>query len=353
MNINAVIESTGCYIPGEVVKNEDFLDREFLTKTGQPFPKSNAAIVEKLGEITAIEERRYEVKGNTRHMASEAGRAAMQATDFDPETLDGIIVAHNFGDIQPNESQGHLIPNLAAKVKHDLGIRNSRCFAFDVLFGCPGWLLAMDQANQYIQNGAARAILVVGVESLSRVVDTSDVDSMLFGDGAGAALLVAEESEDIRGIIGYDSFSDCGEELEFLRMESPIASEEDRLCISMTGRCVFKYAVNSLPEIITSSLNELSIPIENVSQFLFHQANGKMIEAIGRKLMELNGDVPIMDKVPVIIQKLGNTSVATIPTLLDLILNNKLDKHRVGEGEIVVMASVGAGMHANCLVYKF
>ncbi|MFT6941338.1 MAG: 3-oxoacyl-[acyl-carrier-protein] synthase-3 [Cyclobacteriaceae bacterium] len=359
--LNSVIKSTGCYLPKSVIKNAEFVGRSFLNASGIALSKPASEIVQKLQDITQIKERRYEESHDTSFMATQAALNAFENSGIEVESLGGIIIAHNFGNIGPDGTQGHMIPNLAAKVKHDLGIKNARCFAFDVLYGCPGWLLAMNQAHQSIQLGAAKSVLVIGVESLSRVVDHHDVDAMLFGDGAGAAVLVAEESNVKRGILGYDAFSDCGEEVDYLRMDAPrypatedtVQVDHDRLVIQMTGRSVFKYAVNKVPQIITESLQSLNIPFKDISKFLFHQANGKMLDAIGQKLCELNNAPCIKEKVPLTLNELGNTSVATIPTMIDLINRGKIDGFEFSSGEKVVMASVGAGMHANCLVYQY
>lgn len=353
MFINSLIESSGSYLPEKVISNHFFLNHTFLDSSGNPIPKSNDAIITKLEEITQIEERRYENKLNTRQMACRASEAALKESSIDREKLGGIIVAHNFGDIESSETQGHMIPNLAAKVKHELGIKNPKCFAFDVLFGCPGWLLALDQAHQYIQNGVTDSILVIGVESLSRIVDPNDIDAMLFGDGAGAVILKAEKEEEKRGILAYEGYSDCGEEIDYLKMDHPRSGESKDLYIRMVGRSVFKYAVNTVPQVITECLQSVKVPFKDISKFLFHQANGKMLDAIGSKLAELNNAGCIKDKVPLTLNKLGNTSVATIPTMIDMIMKKEMNGFAFTKGEKVVMASVGAGMHANCLVYQF
>lgn len=353
MHINTIISSTGSYIPEDIVSNESFEDHRFLDKSGQDLPKSTHAIIEKMLDITEIEERRYANDVNTTTMASLAGKEALDKSALDMENLGGIIVAHNFGDIEPGENHGHLVPNLAAKVKHDLNIKNSNCFAYDVLFGCPGWLLALDQAHQYIQNGRAESVLVIGVEALSRVIDPNDIDSMLFGDAAGAALLTAEMSDTKRGILGYHSHSDCGEEIDYLKMSKPIEGDEDKLFLHMNGRNVFKYAVNHLPVVISDCLKSLSIPFEDVKQFFLHQANGKMLKTILERLKTSHPASELDQRAPMNLHKLGNTSVATIPTLLDAVLEGQYRSNQVQPGDHVVMASVGAGMHANCLVYQF
>jgi 3-oxoacyl-[acyl-carrier-protein] synthase-3 len=353
MFINSYIESTGSYLPSGKVTNAYFLDRTFKDKKGMKLSKPTEAVVEKLEEITQIKERRYEEEHDTSYMASEAGCQAINHSRFEKEAIDGIIVAHNFGNVEKGDHQGHMIPNLAAMVKNRLGIKNPKCFAFDVLYGCPGWLLAMNQAHQYIQMGAAKSVLVIGVESLSRVVYEEDVDAMLFGDGAGAVILAREESEKKRGILGYDNYSDCMEEAEYLKMSRPPGAGSNDLFIDMTGRSVFKYAVSKMPQLITEYLRELSIPIHDIHQFIFHQANGKMLEAIGQGVCQLNGIESIMDKVPITLDRFGNTSVATIPTLLDFMKNGQMNGFRFEAGQKMVMASVGAGMHVNCMVYQY
>lgn len=353
MHTNSVIESTGCYLPDYVVNNSEFISRSFLDEKGQPLNKATDEIVSKLEEITQIKERRYELAHDTVHMATCAAIAALKNSRKTPEEIDGIIVAHNFGNILPGEHQGHLVPNLAAKVKHELGMKHSSCFAYDVLYGCPGWILGMHQAHLYLQAGEAKAVMVIGVEMLSRVVDEHDVDSMLFGDGAGATILVAESSEEKRGILGYANYSDCMEEVDFLRMEKPRDGLGHDLMIRMVGRSVFKYGVTRMPELITDLLRRLSIPVEEIDHFLFHQANGKMVAAIGDKLSELHGIGCIKSKSPLTLDKFGNTSVATIPTLLDLVWRGEMSGFSFEKGQKAVMASVGAGMHVNSLIYHF
>ncbi len=335
------------------MENKDFEEYTFLDKSGNEIPKSTHAIISKMKEITHIEERRYAGEMDTRSMASKAGEAALDKIGFDKEELGGIIIAHNFGDVHAGENQGLFVPNMAAKVKHDLKIKNSKCFAYDVIYGCPGWLLAMDQAHQYIKNGVVSSVLVIGVDSLSGVVDPNDIDSLLFGDAAGAVLLAGVMEQERRGILGYESHSDCGEEIEYLTMSKPIVGDEDKRFIRMNGRSVFKYAVSHVPEVINECLSSCRIPFKKVSKFFFHQANGKMLETIGQKLAESNEVKELNGKVPTNLQKTGNTSVATIPTLLDEVLDGLQPTHSLKEDDIVVLASVGAGMHANCLVYQF
>ena len=125
---------------------------------------------------------------------------AIDDANIDPETLDYIIVAHNFGDVKHETVQSDILPCLASRVKHSLKIKNPKCVAYDILFGCPGWLEGVIQAQAFIKAGMAKRCLVVGTETLSRVVDKHDRDSMIYSDGAGATII--EETDEEGGILG-------------------------------------------------------------------------------------------------------------------------------------------------------
>ena len=280
---------------------------------------------------------------------------AVEHAGVDKETIDSIIVAHNFGNMVHGDRAHHLIPNLAALVKHKMGINNPGCSAYDVLYGCPGWVLGMHQAQQAIATGYAKCVLVVGVEVISRILDPHDMDSMLFGDGAGAAIVAAQESEEKKGILHYSNVTHCGEEVEYLAMGTSYNEESDLgTTVKMKGKNVYRYAVNEVPEVISACLAKLGIPLKRIAKILVHQANEKMLMAIGEKLYQKHDlHVNLCDRIPISLRETGNASVATIPTLLDKILRDEMPEHHIHPGDMVVMASVGAGMHANCLVYQF
>lgn len=356
MAINSIIVGTGTYLPKKIVPNIAFTKNQFIKKTGQVVNKASIDIINKLEQISGIKQRRYLADDtNTAQIGAYAGEAAIQDSGVAKEDIDQIIVAHNFGNLPSGECRSYLLPNLAALIKKEIGIKNPKCKAVDLLFGCPGWIEGLIQAHYILQSGRAKNILVIGVDSMSRILDEHDLDSMLFGDGAGAAVLQAEESNEKRGILAEETYSHCEEEVEYLTMgKSNHPEKNKRLYIKMQGKNVYKYAVNNVPGLVSECLNKASVQIQQVAKFLFHQANEKMIMAIAERIFKQHNYEASAEKVlPLTVQDLGNTSVATVPTMLDLIMKNKMPNHQLHTGDTVVMASVGAGMHCNCLVYKF
>ena len=350
-----IITGTGSYIPDRIVPNAEFLSRSFLGNNGTPFEKSNKETIQKFSEITGIEERRY---ADDNMLASDMGaRAAEQALNmsgFNRENLDYIIVAHNFGDVRADNPRVDMVPSLASKVKHHLGIKNPYCVAYDLPFGCPGWLQGIIQASYYIHSGDAKSALVIGTETLSRVCDPHDRDSMLYADGAGAALLEAKESDRREGILSHAARTDTETQAFYLEMKTSYKPGSDNtLYMKMDGRKLYQYALSNVPGLVKKSLDKAAVALEDVNKVLIHQANEKMDRAILDRLFKLyDSGTPPEGMMPMTINKLGNTSVATVPTLLDLILRNKLDRHRISPGDILVFASVGAGMNINSVIYR-
>jgi 3-oxoacyl-[acyl-carrier-protein] synthase-3 len=357
--LNSVIVGTGSFLPEKVIDNDYFLNHTFYKNDGTLITKPTEQIVQKLQDISGIESRRYASDNmDTVGLAVKASFAAIEDAGINKETIDGIIVAHNFGNLKSGLTYPLLLPNLAALVKNQLGIKNHHCFAFDLLFGCPGWVQAMIQAHQSIATGAAKNVLVVGVEVLSRIVDEHDLDSMLFGDGAGAVILQAKESETKTGILCSHTFSHCLDDADYLKMDvsyNEIKQTEDPdMFMKMNGRNVYRYAVTFVPDLITECLEKNNTKIEEIDMFLFHQANAKLIKAVGEKLFKIHDYDGDYDKlVPITLQKTGNSSVATVPTLLDEVLKDQLADYKIKPGDKVLMAAVGSGMHANCLIYQF
>jgi 3-oxoacyl-[acyl-carrier-protein] synthase-3 len=357
MPISSIISGVGSYFPDNVVPNSDFLDNTFYRPSGEKIQKDSQAIVDKLASISGIQQRYYiEDQHDSAEMAAQAGLRAVEDAGLNKEDLDGIIVAHNAGNLTNDTSYTYTIPNLASVVKKRMSIMNPFCSALDIIFGCPGWVEAAILAHQRIAVGDAKHILVIGVEVLSRKIDPHDMDSMLFGDAAGATVISAHEGDDQRGIINYKTFSHCENgEVEYINMGGSYSDdcETDGLFIKMQGRKVYKYAVTKVPELISLCLKKANLPLADVKKFLLHQANEKMIIAMAEKLFaEHNLDGNLHDLVPMNLQQTGNTSVATIPTLLDQIRRGEKGEHSIKEGDLIVFASVGAGMHANCLLYR-
>ncbi len=346
------ITGTGSYVPSKIVENKDFEQHTFLNEDGSSFKYDNPVIIEKFKAITGISERRYaDNKLKTSDIAFLASEKAIADANIDKEQLDYIIFAHNFGDVAHGQSQSDMLPSLASRVKHLLRIKNPKCVAYDMLFGCPGWIEGVIQANAFIKSGMAKKCLVIGAETLSRIVDPYDRDSMIYSDGAGATII--EHGEDSGEILAHASASYTYEEAYFLfygKSYEPSAPETKY--IKMHGRKIYEFAVSHVPSAMKSCLDESGIPITEVKKILIHQANEKMDEAIVKRFYKSYGLKMPKDIMPMNIGKLGNSSVATIPTLLDMLLKGKLSNHSLSKGDVVIFASVGAGMNINAIVYR-
>ena len=168
-NIYAVATGTGSCIPSVVVKNSHFTGYEFMNEDGSRIETPGEEIVNKFQQITDIRERRYAEKDQTTSdLGTIAARQALEAANFDPEQLDYIIFAHNMGEVKYGTNFADFMPTLASRVKHKLDIKNPKAVAYDITFGCPGWIQAAIQADYYIKSGDAKAVLVIGGDTLSR-----------------------------------------------------------------------------------------------------------------------------------------------------------------------------------------
>lgn len=352
----SVITGTGSCIPLRKIPNSAFLNHRFFEDRGQPYPEGGTQrIVEKFEEITGIAERRY--VGDdlvASDLAFEAGRRALESAGIDPEALDYVIVAHNFGDVKADNRRSDFVPTLAARVKARLRIANPFCVAYDLPFGCPGWLQAVIQADYFLRSGDAKRALVIGAETLSRVCDPADRDSLIYADGAGAVVLEAQTHDRPVGILSHAVRSDTLEHSELLWMDPSFNPEGGgRLTLKMKGRKLYEYALATVPGVVRQSLDKAGLSLSDVDKVLIHQANGKMDEAILKRLFKLYGLSEIPEGImPMTIAWLGNSSVATVPTLLDLVLRGELEGQSLASGDQVVFASVGAGMNINAMVYR-
>lgn len=355
--LRSVITGTGCCIPHRKVPNEAFLEHVFFEDADRPYPAGETPqIIAKFQKITEIAERRY-VSDDlvASDLALEAARAALASAAIDPETLDYIIVAHNFGDVKSGSLQSDMVPTLAARVKAKLRIRNPFCVAYDLPFGCPGWLQAVIQVDYFLRSGDARRALVIGAETLSRVYDPFDRDGMIYADGAGAVVLEGQVHSEPVGIVSHAVRSDTLDHVGLLRMDRSFKVEggDGQLFIKMKGRKLYEYAVATVPGLVRLSLERAGLTLGQVDKVLIHQANGKMDEAILKRLFKLYGISERPEGImPMTVSWLGNSSVATLPTLLDLVMKGKLDGHSLASGNRVVFASVGAGMNINAMVYR-
>ena len=351
--MNIKITGSGSYIPTETVSNKDFSQHVFLNDDGTPFPHPNDIVAEKFLEITGIQERRYVTDDlQTSDIAFIAAKRAIEDAKIDPETLDYIIFAHNFGNVKKGAIQTDSLPSLATRVKFDLRIKNPKCVAYDMLFGCPGWVEGVIQAQAFIKAGMAKKCLVIGAETLSRVVDLHDRDSMIYSDGAGATIIEATDEDG--GILAHESATFTYDEAYYLFFGNSFnkTHDPDVRYIKMHGRKIYEFALSNVPKAMKECLEKSGIDISQIKKILIHQANEKMDEAIIQRFYKLHGQTPPDGIMPMSIHKLGNSSVATVPTLYDLLVKGKLENNSIHKGDIILFASVGAGMNVNAIVYK-
>jgi len=352
------IIGTGSYIPVRQIGNEYFNDFQFFDgSTRKPLEKSNDEIILKFKEITNISERRYiSDEMNNSDMATLAARDAIASSGIDGETLGFIIVGHNFGDVDPVSTRVDILPSLANRVKAKLGITNPACFCHDVISGCPGWTQGMIIADAYIRSGMSKRGIVIGSDVLSRISDPHDRDSMIYADGAGATIVEAVESEEPIGILAHSTRSDSVHYWNLLtngKSFNPDFVGNDQF-IKMSGHKLYVYAISTVPGLVKDSIDKAGLQLGDIKKVLIHQANEKMDEVILKNVFKLYGEKEIPEGImPMSIEKLGNSSTATVPTLLDSILKGKMEGQVIHPGDYIILASVGAGMNINSIVYKW
>lgn len=358
MNIKryAIIRGSGSYIPTNSIPNEYFVNHVFYDQDGERLTKMNEVIIQQFEQITGIKERRYVNNDlNTSDIAFFAAKDALVSAQIDGESLDYIIVAHNFGDISASNPRSEFVPALASRVKQRLGITNPQTIPYDLPFGCAGWLQGVIQADFYIRSGSARQVMVIGAETLSRICDPHDRDSMIYADGAGSVILEATETEEPVGILAHSTQSYTAELAHVLRMDKSSNPDypSDRLFLKMQGRKLYEHALKIVPAVIKDAITKAGLSVRDIDKVLIHQANNKMDEAILKHLYELYEIKQVPENVmPMTISWLGNSSVATLPTLYDLFVKKQLVDHQITPGSHLVFAAVGAGVNINSLVYK-
>lgn len=355
--MNSVITGTGSYIPPIVKYNKDFTVHNFYGEDNGRIETDPQEVVSKFEQITGIAERRYATDDMlSSDMAAIAGRLALEDAGCDFESIDQIIVAHNFGNVVKHTIQSDSMPALASRVKNTLQIKNPYCIPYDILFGCPGWLQGIIQADAFIRSGIAKKCLIIGTETLSRVLDVYDRDSMIFSDGAGACVLEkAEPGNGESGILSFAVQAHCIDETGYLNMgKSNYPDSDPRVrFIKMKGRKVYEYAMKHVPAAMKECLDKAGVNIDDLKKIFIHQANEKMDENIIKALYKLYGkEQAPAGMMPMSIHTLGNSSVATIPTLLDMVRKGDKDGHELNRGDIILFASVGAGMNINAVCYR-
>lgn len=354
---STVITGTGSFLPENIITNQHFLNHTFHDANHHHLSNTPQDIINKFVKITSITERRYADDNMTASdLGAIAGKNAIESSGINPEELDYIIVAHNFGDVKKDSFRTDIVPSLASRVKHLLGIQNPDCIPYDLPFGCPGWLQGVIQANYFLKSGDAKRALVIGTETISRVTDPHDRDSMIYSDGAGAVVLESKETDEPIGILSHAMRSDTNDEVDFLWMggsNKPDKNNHD-IYLKMDGKKLYEYALNTVPLVVKKCIEKSGVLFDQIKKVLMHQANAKMNEAILKRVFSQYGESELPNGfMPMIISWMGNNSVATIPTLLDLITKGKLENQSINKGDYVLFASVGAGMNINALMYRF
>ncbi|UCH84660.1 MAG: ketoacyl-ACP synthase III [Candidatus Latescibacterota bacterium] len=354
--IRTTIVGTGSYIPTRRIPNSYFLDREFYDPDGNRIDRDGAEVIEKFEAITGIKERRYVTDDlNTSDVAFLAAKDALESSGIDKESLDYIIVGHNIGDLRHDNRRADFVPSLGSRVKYLLEIENPNTIPYDIPFGCPGWLQGMIQADYFIKSGDAKRALVIGAEIISRATDPHDRDSMIYADGAGATILEGVATDSPIGVLAHHNRSDTRKFAYMLWMGESWKKdyENNELFIKMHGHKLYEYALRTVPKVIKQCMEKAGVTVSDISKVLLHQANAKMDDAMLKRTFKLYGVDDIPDHVmPMTISWLGNSSVATLPTLYDLIIKEKLNNHKLESGQNVLFASVGAGMNINAMVYR-
>lgn len=352
------IIGTGSCIPDQVITNDHFSNYNFYDPaSGKPFEKTNDEIIQKFQEITNIKERRWAREDQVdSDIAAEAVKKACESANIELEELDFIIIGHNFGDVTAGRTHSNILPSLANKVKAKLNLKNPSCICHDIISGCPGWTQGLIVADAYLRSETFKKGIVVGADVLSRISDPHDRDSMIFADGAGATVVEAVLSDEPTGILSHSSRSDSIPYSNLLTMDNSLNPDYkgDDLFLKMIGHKLYVYALSYVPGVVKDSIEKAGLQLSDIKKVLIHQANEKMDEAILKGVFKLYKEKNIPKGImPMSIEKLGNSSTATVPTLLDLIVKGKMKDQEINKGDYIILCSVGAGMNINSIVYKW
>ncbi|MCI7795915.1 MAG: ketoacyl-ACP synthase III [Lachnospiraceae bacterium] len=311
--MTASIAGIGAYVPETIVTNDDLAK---IVETSDEWITSR----------TGIRERRISTGEETSDLAAEAARRALAAAGVKAEDLDLIIMGTSSPDCN--------YPSGACEVQAKIGAVNAA--AFDVSAACAGFIFAMNIVQGFFKSGVYQTALVIGAETLSKVTDWTDRSTcVLFGDGAGAAVLKNEKTGILDMLMGSDGTK--GEALmcksrtlgNFLTGTKPEIG-----FMTMDGQEVFRFAVKRVPESIETLMKRNHIAKEEIRYYVLHQANERIVEAVARRLKEP------MDKFPMTIAKYGNTSTASIP----LLLNDMVEQGMLKDGDKIILSGFGAGM---------
>lgn len=311
--MRARIAGTGSSLPRLRVTNDDLGK---MMDTSDEWIKSR----------TGIGARHIAVEETTASMSVAAARQALEEAGMRAEELDLIIAA----TVTPD----HILPPLSCDIQSALGA--SKAAAYDLCAACSGFIFALNTAQAYIQSGMYKNILIVGAETLSKLMDWTDRSTcVLFGDGAGAAVVTAEAEGLFAGVQGADGAKGAVLSCGGRPLNHPFASHEpEHPFVRMNGQEVYKFAVRTVPKCIGQVLGQAGLQPEDISLFLLHQANQRIIEAVAKRLKQP------MEKFPVCLAECGNISAASVPILLDRANRDG----RLKKGDKIVLAGFGAGL---------
>jgi 3-oxoacyl-[acyl-carrier-protein] synthase-3 len=314
MNKFARIIGTGSYLPSKVVTNTDL---------EQTLDTSDEWITTRTG----IKQRHIAENESTVFMAEIAANNALEMANIDASELDLIILATTTPD--------KIFPASATMLQHAIG---ASCPAFDLQAVCAGFIFALTTAESYIKAGNYNKVLVVGSESMSKIINWQDRNTaVLFGDGSGAVVLSADDNT---GILHSQIFSD-GKYLSSLQTTNNQINESGY--IEMAGNEVFKIAVNNLSSLAENTLKECNLTSDDIDFMVPHQANIRIIRAVAKKIK-----LP-MDKVVITVDKHGNTSAASIPLALDIAVRDG----RIKQGHKLLFEGIGGGFSWGSILVEF
>ena len=323
MTIRAVVKGVGHYLPERIVPNAEF--EKTLDTTDE-------WIVSRSG----IQNRHFAGDGETTSMmATEAAKAALAMAGLEAADVDAIVLATSTADLT--------FPSAATMVQANLGMKNG--FAFDVQAVCAGFVFALTNANALIVSGQAKRVLVIGAETFSKIMDWTDRGTcVLFGDGAGALLLEAEDgagNASDRGILATDLNSD-GTYRDLLYVDGGTSTGTTGY-LRMQGNQVFRHAVAKLAATAETAMERAGVTADDVDWIVPHQANIRIIQGTAKKM-----DVP-MERVVGTVQDHGNTSAASIP----LAMSVGVARGQIKQGDLVVTEAIGGGLAWGAVVLRW
>jgi 3-oxoacyl-[acyl-carrier-protein] synthase-3 len=312
------ITGTGSYLPKRILTNAE-LERSIDTTDEWIFTR------------TGIRERHIVAEGQyTSDMAIEAAKKAMEAANIDIQSIDLIVLATTTPD--------RTFPSTACLLQQKLGIIN--CPAFDLQAVCSGFIYALATADNFIKAGAAKCVLVVGADAMSRITDWTDRSNcILWGDGAGAVILQASNEQ---GILSTHLHAN-GNFADMLTVPQGVSNQEGSKTILMEGNAVFKMAVNTLDAIVDDTLAANGLEKSDIDWLVPHQANIRILQSTAKKLGMS------MDRVVTTVDKHGNTSAASIPLALDVAVRDG----RIKRGETILMEAFGGGFTWGSVLMKY